>query len=208
MSRLTYTLLSDGASDRALLPVLDWVLRRQSNRDFQAQWADLRRLPRPPRDLSDRIVVSLSLYPCDLLFVHRDAEGLGYAKRAAEIERHLNARPSHPAVCVVPVRMQEAWLLCDEGALRRAAGNPQGRVNLRLPAPSRLESIVDPKNLLWDLLRTACELGPSRLRRFNPAERVYRLAELIEDFSPLRSLSAFRALESNVARVLKENSWL
>ncbi len=127
MSELRYTLLSDGPSDRALLPLLSWLLRTHGvERALQAEWADLRRLPNPPTGLTDRIRRGLELYPCDLLFVHRDAERASHADRVGEIHGALRqvaaAQPIPPAVCVVPVRMQEAWLLFDEAALRTAAG--------------------------------------------------------------------------------------
>jgi hypothetical protein len=118
---LTYTLLSDGSSDRALLPVLQWLLRAGSGRDFQSQWADLRRLRRPPKTLPERIQAALDLYPCDLLFVHRDAESEGWERRVEEIRQHLRVPADQTVVCVVPVRMQEAWFLFDERAIRLAA---------------------------------------------------------------------------------------
>lgn len=75
MNQLRYTLLSDGSSDKALLPILTWLLRfHHVDCAIQSEWADLRRLPNPPRNLSEEIERSLELYPCDLLFVHRDAE--------------------------------------------------------------------------------------------------------------------------------------
>ena len=77
MSAVTYTLLSDGSSDRALMPLLDWLLRQHMpSIAIQGSWADLRRLPRPPRSLVNRIQTSVDLFPCDLLFVHRDAPRL------------------------------------------------------------------------------------------------------------------------------------
>ena len=51
-------------------------------------------------------------------------------------------------VCVVPVRMQEAWLLIDEAALRRAAGDPNGTQPLAMPDVQRLEELADPKQLI------------------------------------------------------------
>jgi hypothetical protein len=41
---------------------------------IQPEWADLGRLPRPPAALQNRILAAIDLFPCDLLFVHRDAE--------------------------------------------------------------------------------------------------------------------------------------
>lgn len=207
LTPLTFTLLSDGSSDRALIPVLRWLLRQNSTRDFIDQWADLRLQRQGLRPLSERIQVALALYPCDLLFVHRDAEGESRDTRVQEIREHLRGTAQATVVCVVPVRMQEAWLLFDKAAIRRAADNPRGRMTLATPPLDRLEEIPDPKDRLWQLLSVASGLRPGRLRRFSPAPRVHRLAELIEDFSPLRRLSAFYALEEELKAVLVERVW-
>jgi hypothetical protein len=59
-----FTLLSDGSSDRALLPIIRWTLRQHATQSitFNGDWADLRRLPKRPRDLSERIARTLSLF--------------------------------------------------------------------------------------------------------------------------------------------------
>ena len=85
-------------------------------------------------------------------------------------------------VCVVPVRMQEAWLLIDEAALRRAAGNPNGTQPLAMPDVQRLEELTDPKQLISELLRQASELQGRRLERFNWRSSVHRVAEMISRF--------------------------
>jgi hypothetical protein len=205
MNALRYTLLSDGASDRALIPILNWLLRQHLPAlPIQSEWADLRQLRQPPRLLPARITAALDLYPCDLLFVHRDAEGAPHRSRVEEIETAIQeARAVHegaglpPHVVVVPVRMTEAWLLFDEAAIRRAAGNPNGRVPLDLPAGDP-EEIPDPKQLLHDLLKTASELGGRRLGAFRPHEKVHRIPEFIGAFDPLRRLVAFSSLEQQV----------
>ena len=72
MMELNFTLLSDGSSDRALLPILTWLLKEQRVMfGINPEWADLRRLPKPPKTLAERIVRAVDLYPCDLLFIHR-----------------------------------------------------------------------------------------------------------------------------------------
>jgi hypothetical protein len=202
----SYTLLTDGASDQALMPILDWLLRQNTSWLFQAQWADLRVLREPPRTLEERIRDSLSLFPCDLLFVHRDAEREPRNVRVEEIQRCLGG-VDHPTVCVVPVRMQESWLLFDEKALRRAAGNPFGSEPLQFPLLERLEQLTSPKTVLHDLLWQASGLRPGRRARFKEAAAVRRLADLIDDFSPLRALPAFRALEEELRALLVERSW-
>ena len=110
MDALRYTLLSDGSSDQALVPILTWLLRTQGvNGAIQPEWADLRRLPRPPHTLSERINCSLELYPCDVFFVHRDAEGALPLTRTEEIHQALATVVQRvqvpPTVHVVPVRM-------------------------------------------------------------------------------------------------------
>lgn len=209
MDLIRYTLVTDGSSDRVLLHPIDWLLMRLTRLDFEGEWANPSLLPRGTRaDLLQRVTAALENYPCDLLFIHRDAEADPREARVSEIEtalRSLTDRP--PAVCVVPVRMTEAWLLIDEQALREAAGNPRGGARLDLPAARALESLPDPKETLFDLLRKASALRGRRLRRFRMRQAGHRLAELIEDFSPLEQLPAFRAFRNDLDEVLRQKSW-
>lgn len=90
MADLRFTLLPDGPSDRALIPILAWLLRAKTrDRAIQAELGDLRRLREPPRTLAERISTVLELYPCDLLFIHRDSEIPDSDDRFIEIERRL-----------------------------------------------------------------------------------------------------------------------
>ena len=213
MQRLRITLLADGPSDRALIPILRWLLRRQCGSiPIQSRFADLRFLPRPSRELSQRIRQSVELFPCDLLFVHRDAERESIGKRVEEIREALgkSGLASPPTiVCVVPVRMQEAWLLIDETALRKAAGNPNGSQPLNMPKVNELEKLPDPKRSLHDLIRESSGLQGRRLDRLQSklSTCVQRVADLIEDFQPLRGLSAFQHLEVELAQLVKDQGW-
>ena len=214
MSQIRYTLVSDGSSDRALLPILTWLLvEHRVLHPIQPAWADLRRLRNPPKKLASRIEKSLDLYPCDLLFVHRDAEirskKRSYAQRKSEIIKALAViNPAHtPSVCVVPVRMMEAWLLFNEGALRRAAGNPTGQNPLVLPHPATLEQQSDPKSLLYSLLKDASGLTGRRLRKFYVSQSASQVPYYIDDFVQLRTLSAFSALEADIEEIVTINQW-
>lgn len=212
MRELRYTLLSDGSSDRALLPVLTWLLESHLVEcAIQPTWADLGRLPKRPKTLLEKIISSLQLYPpCDLLFVHRDAEKEPREKRVAEIRQAIKEAGELvlvPTVCVVPVHMTEAWLLFDEAALRRAAGYPGGRQALQLPDISKLEQLPDPKSVLYQLLREASGLTGRRLKKLSVNELVHRVAELIDDFTPLRELPAFKALEAEIEEVIQAQCW-
>lgn len=204
---LVYTLLADGSSDQVLMPILDWLLIRHGVSLLRGHWADLSRLRAYPSGLSARISEALNLYPCDLLFIHRDAEGTPITKRRLEILNAISEVPalSLPAVCIVPVRMQEAWLLINELAIRKAAGNPNGQQRLSIPKLSRLESLQNPKRALHSLLREASGLPPRR--RFSPEASARRIPEFIDDFSPLLRLSAFQSLDSDLREIVQAHSW-
>lgn len=210
---LDCTLLSDGSSDRALIPILAWLFGQQ----------DVRPLPRivryepglyraAGRSLEEKILHAIDVLPCDLLFVHRDSEAQEPETRVGEIQSALeNLRKrgvqAPPRIMVIPVRMSEAWLLFNEGAIRRAAGCPRGTTRLDLPRLRDCEQLADPKEKLHALLRLATEKQGRHLKKFNVDAAVHRLAELIEDYSPLRQLPAFQRLECGLRNVLGETFW-
>lgn len=199
MSSLRYTLLAEGSSDRALLPILNWLFRQHlPNYEVDAEWADLAKLQNPPKGLANRIQKALELFPCQLLFIHRDADNQGIEHRVDEIKQALTKLDHFqtPVIKVIPVRMTEAWLLFNENAIRMAASNPRGKTPLGLPNIKGIENIEDPKTLLHSALRQASNLSGRRLKRFRPREQVHRVSELIDDFSPLRVLPAFQATEA------------
>jgi hypothetical protein len=212
MKELRYTLVTDGSSDDALIPPLSWLLREQGVAcAISPTWADLSRLRQRPKGLQERIRWALDLYPCNLLFVHRDAENQSPALRRAEIRESLKNLSATmllpPDVCVVPIRMTEAWLLFEEKALRWVAENPNGKMALALPRITELENRPDPKEDLYELLRTASGLHGRRLRKFSTIGSARRVADRLESFAPLRALSAFQALEEDLARVIRECRW-
>lgn len=202
MSRpsLRYALLADGGSDRALLPIIGWVLSRHAHDvDFPEPGFRVRDLRRPIREEMD---TAIERHRCEVLFVHRDAERMD-----PEVRRREIPAGDRPIVRVVPVRMTEAWLLTDEAAIRTAANNPTSRVGLQLPRAAGIESLPDPKRTLRELLLRAAEVTGRRRKRFErdlPAI-VHRVAELVRDHSPLRALPAFRRFEVECAAVL--NDW-
>lgn len=208
-ARLNFTLVADGPSDRALIPILEWALgRRLGATPIEGEYADLAELlPQPPKRLSLRIAKSIELYPCELLFVHRDAEGESFSKRRQEIQDAIGEIPAEtyrPWVGVVPVRMQEAWLLIDAEALQKAADG-SGRWLPALPPIKQLEKLPDPKQTLYDLMQKANGARGRKLKKFKQelGRRRQRIAEIIDDFSPLRQLPAFQRLEQDIQHVLK-----
>lgn len=153
---------------------------------------------------------AVRLFPCDLLLVHRDAESEPRERRLAEIEKAVAAMETWDrdrTVAVVPERMTEAWLLIDEAALRGAAGNARGSAPLSMPTVQQLEGLPDPKKTLHDLLRAASGLTGRRQKRFRMDQAVHLLAQGIQDYSPLRDLSAFRALEEEIEQIVAGKGW-
>src|SRR5437762_35738 len=119
MDELRYTLIGEGPTDRALLHPIRWLLRQHAPRvAIQGEWADFLHAPKRPNDLVEKVCLSVELYPCDLLFVHRDADRKPRIERVEEINlavREASKRLNIPSkICVIPVRMLETWLLFDE----------------------------------------------------------------------------------------------
>jgi hypothetical protein len=199
---LQATLVTDGSSDIVLMPILAWLTAQVTTAQIEIRWADLRCLRERPQGLADRLFLATRLYPCSILFVHRDAENQEAELRYAEVRAANRTGCCH--ICIVPVRMQEAWLLHNEAALREAADRPSGTNPLDLPPVARWERLPDPKETLHNALRVASGAVGRRAKSFRPSRAAHRLAELITDWSPLRALPAFVRLETDMRAALRE----
>ncbi len=195
------TLVTDGSSDRALLPLLRWLLDSRSSAVFETTWADLRQLQRAPKGLDQRVRAAIDLHPCDLLVVHRDAERDDVSQRVQEIAAATKGLRLAVAAAV-PVRMTEAWLLFNEAAIRRASGCPNGSMPLALPPLKKVEALPHPKELLYDVMRDASGLKGRRRVDFRP--NIHRIAELIDDFGPLGELPSFQAMDESLCAALQQ----
>jgi hypothetical protein len=193
MTPLTYALVADGPTDRALLPIIAWSLRTLRP---QGLFASPLFFPRGSRPIAEMVKDVRAAYRPRMILVHRDAEKISYNDRRREIPC------VDGLVAIVPVRMTEAWLLIDEGALRKAASNPNGTMALDLPEVHRLERLTKPKDKLRELLVEASGLHGRRRQLFDRAEAAGRLAELIDDFSPLRDVPAFNAFWNELTAAL------
>lgn len=210
MDLLRYTLIGDGSSDKALLPVINWLLNDlYPNLPIVDSFAEFGHLPKPPakKDIAEQIECAAKYYPFDILFYHRDAEENTdriIDKRKEEIlGAAANAHSSHSIVCVVPVVMTETWLLIDENAIKKAAGNRNFSGELRLPPVQILEQKTNTKSTLYDLLKVAKNTNKRSLQKFKPDYAVHLVAEFISDFSPLRQLRSFRALEQDLKAAIE-----
>lgn len=207
---LRYTLVTEGSSDIALMPIIDWVLRENGVvESIDGEWADLGEVRFLEKvNLDVKVREAMRLFPCDILFVHRDADRSSPHERIAEIESAIERAGSHisipAAVCVIPIRMLEAWLLFDEPAIRYAAANRNSRIPLQMPLLKNVEELSDPKQVLYDLIKQASGLSGRKLKRLRVNQSARRVTEFVEDFSPLRELSAFSTFERDVQCVLEQ----
>lgn len=199
MKRVTATLVTDGSSDRLLKPFIELLFDEHTDLPYQVNCAE--GLPPLADGLKSRIESALEFFPCDFLFVHRDDEGVGVTVRQQEIEDSWpKSQPTTALICVIPVRMTEAWLIANEKPIRLAVGNPNGTDELDLPALKDIESCPDPKEILFTALKKATELNARRKARFNPHQFRHRVSELTDDLAPLRMLASFKHLEDQVKK--------
>ncbi len=194
MQRFTSTLVAEGSSDEALIPLIEFVLDEHCRIPHVTTFA----ANLPSGKLHERVAQALILHPCDLLFVHRDADRESVSQRESEIRDAVRTTNASTTICLIPVRMTEAWLLVDEMAIRRASGNTSGTAQLELPPVSRLEAQADPKSLLFNALEKASELGLHRLRRFDRYQARRQISGFMDDPSVLRSGPSFVHFETQV----------
>lgn len=193
-------LLPDGPSDMPLSSLLERMCL-----DFGASVAvtavDPRRLKSSGHSVEGRLAfLAEAGVEADLVFIHRDAEKDPLGDRRAEILTRATVATPTTVVPVVPVRMTEAWLLLDEGAIRAVAGKPNGKAPLGLPKPRNVESVADPKDCLMRAILAASEAtGRNRARverSFGRNRRV--LLERLDMTGPVRDLPAWSQLQSDV----------
>ena len=189
-SKLTFTLLSDGSSDKVLIKILTWIIKQHlSNVPVLAKFGDLRRLPDPPKKLEERIQAALEYYACDILFVHRDAEKYSSEDRKHEVaeawQRIKSVNSKIYMVAVIPIRMTEAWLLFDEESIKIAAGNPNYSDNLLLPSFQHIEKLPNPKADLYELIKKASNLRGRKLGKLKISQRVPYSLTILLIFHPL-----------------------
>ena len=196
-----FALVREGTSDDALIPHLQELLVREGLPEVIGQGRNY------PGSVIDKLkAVKSEESSVDLIFVHRDADTPQSDSRRSEIKSAAERVDlTVPVVPLVPVQELEAWLLVDEGAIRLVAGKPAGREALGLPALSRLEHVASPKDVLKAALLKASESSGRRKRTVKnkfPEQR-RTLLERLEVDGPLRSLSAWKQLEHDIAEVVK-----
>lgn len=184
--QLTYEVIADGGTDRALVPIIEWAIHR-----LDPQVELLQPIFRKRKSsVSDFLREHRS--DAMLQFMHRDTETVALAERLAEFES-----APRTVVPIVPMRMTEAWLLISPEAIARAADRPDATV--RVPSIAELSSLIDPKQTLEDRLFAAAGRPTGRRGKKFSASLVSRrinVATLIRDYSPLEGVPAFQTFQA------------
>ena len=200
MNTIRFTLIGDGRSDRALIPIIQWLFNSlYPTIVSEIQYFDTIHIKTPPKkdDVIGQINYAKEYYPFDILIYHRDAEAntiKSVEERKKEILQKVN---DSIVVCVIPIRMMETWLLIDSLAIKKAAGNRSYNGNLTLPDIKNLEVHKKPKKCLHDLLVQASNLNGRGKQNFNVHKAVHLVADNITDYSLLRNLDAFKLFEKD-----------
>lgn len=187
--QLTYEVVADGGTDRALVPIIEWAIHRLDPHVELLEPVFRKRKGPVAPFLRDNPSEAM------LLFVHRDAESMTVEQRRAEFDGAPAA-----VVPVIPVRMTEAWLLISARAIAEAADRPN--IELTVPAVRDVASLADPKLKLEQLLLAAAgNPGGRRGKKFRASlvSRRVNVATLIGDYTPLESVSAFQAFQLALA---------
>ena len=134
MSRqLSYVLVADGGTDRALVPIIEWAIHRLDP-VVEILEAEFRKRTGSVRDFLDGFQTGAMI-----VFVHRDGENQAPADRL----REFDGVDRRDVVPIVPIRMTEAWLLVSAAAIARAADRPEAAITV--PAVQHLDTITNPK---------------------------------------------------------------
>lgn len=203
MSVLRVTLLCDGPYDEELLHPIRWLLHTKQCHLDSLKVADLQRVNPKPTTLRERADTAVDLYPCQILFVHRDSERTSPHDRLSEIRTELHG-VSYCYIPIIPVRMTEAWFLHSEEAIRGASGNPNGTAMIEPPRPQDVSTVANPKDYMSELLIKANGASGRRLKKVRQRLPQMRriVAQWTDCFQPLLENKEFRGLSEEIDGVL------
>ena len=95
--------------------------------------------------------------------------------------------------------------MLDEMEIRRAAENPNGKTPLTLPAPTRVEEIARPKELLFETLLKASELSGRRREKFKKTlqQRRRLLLERLDPEGEVRRVKAWQRMRADLEQRIR-----
>lgn len=204
--KINFVLIGEGTSDLRMLTHIENILIAEGFDEVSGK-ALLQEYGNPPigNTVSEKITAARRQFPnANLFIVHRDADGAGVAARRNEISKaFLDLEPdlSTDYVCMIPVRMLEAWLLACPRLINRVAGSKFEDSSIKcLPALKQLESKVAAKDLLLEALCEASGVQGGRLASFKKRffEMRARLTEDLEVDGPQNQLPSYAAFRDDL----------
>lgn len=209
--RIKFLLVSEGPSERHLVPILETLCVRAGAEEAMGDAPDLSRLPqRIGRCIESQVQAALQLGGfCNLLFVHKDADSRNHLGVQTSIVAKLASVVNCPrSICIIPVQELEAWLMTNEQLIREVVGNARGRNHLGLPTIKQIEKTSSPKELLKQALMQASGEKGRRLRRIAndfPHYRALLLQRLLLD-GPINQLPAWQRLTNDIKQAVHQLS--
>lgn len=203
--KISFLLAGEGSSDLRLVDHIENILIEEGFSEVSGEAPDLGMFrPAVGRTVREKVVALLAHYPnVDVVFIHRDADNAGVLAREQEILTAVQGLLDEDRVIpVIPVTMLEAWLLSDQEAIKRIAGNSGYRGGLAgIPALRQLENTRDPKQLLLDVLCEASQTQGARLDKFKrrfPEMRA-RLTFELDPNGPIRNLPSYQYFREKIS---------
>jgi hypothetical protein len=207
--KVHFAIVGEGTSDSALVEHLEKLFVLCGADEVSGIAPNLNMVRGVGRSIEDKLSALCELEPnLDVVFVHRDGDSVGREGREQEIVSASGKVDCDFSVLpVVPIKELEAWLLVDEAAIRWVAGNPNGCDNLNLPSPRSVESISDPKKLLFEKILNATGLSSRRRAKFK--KNLFRCrTSLVENLDPegaVRAIPSHVALRAMLSNYVAEN---
>lgn len=153
--------------------------------------------------------IGLQEHGITVLCVHADADSetdeTAYKHKIEPAKKAL--QESTEVLCanlvpIVPVQMQEAWLLADLTELKRQIGTNKSDAELGLD--KRPETIADPKQAITDAIRIAREGLTKRRREDLKIGELYQPLGQSMSLSSLQKLPSYRKFEAHVRDAFRE----
>jgi hypothetical protein len=121
----------------------------------------------------------------DKAIVIRDADGKDPEKLKERMEsKILNRKYPFEVKFIIIVQELEAWLLADEEAISKVTQSRSGKVVSRVNVP--LESIIDPKEMLYKILTADVPYTPAVAREIAKESDLNRIAYRCRSFREFR----------------------
>jgi hypothetical protein len=185
--KISFMLTGEGTSDLRLQSHIENVLIGEGFTEVDGESPDLGAfVPNVGHTVKEKLRALVKHYPnVDVIFYHRDADGVGLPARQQEIAQGSEGvMANNRVIPLIPARMLETWLLADPAAIAVVAGMAGATARLAcLPSFRRLEGVADAKSLLRDALCEASQTQGGQLAKFKKRFNEMR-ARLTTDLDP------------------------